>query len=102
VLIESSQERYSFLCLRCSRTWQWTYEVRIASDQAGNEWRMYFRGGRASSAPGVGVSCPACGGLRVKFVPPSPLLLASVPTREDRRTDQAETGGDQAGASVGS
>jgi DNA-directed RNA polymerase subunit RPC12/RpoP len=69
VLIESRQETYLFLCLRCSRTWRWTYEVRVASDHAGNEWRMYFRGGRAFSAP-AGVSCPACGGLRVKVLPP--------------------------------
>ena len=69
MLVSIANTTYSFLCLRCTRTWSATYEVRVAHDRAGNEWRMYFRASEALTSPEVGAVCPGCGGLRVKLLP---------------------------------
>ncbi|HEY7280523.1 MAG TPA: hypothetical protein VID47_02915 [Actinomycetota bacterium] len=69
MLVQHDHEPYSFMCLRCSRTWTDTYDVRVAHDRAGNEWRMYFLGGVARTSPEADLSCPSCGGLRVKVLP---------------------------------
>jgi len=69
--VQSTHTSYSFLCLRCGRSWSSEYDVRIARDRAGNEWRVYFHGSTPLAAPDVGVMCSACGGLRVKLLPPA-------------------------------
>lgn len=59
----------------------------MASDLDGNEWRMYFSGGMATTAPTFGLICPTCGGLRVKVLPSRPEMNdepADAPVRISR------------------
>jgi hypothetical protein len=99
VLIESNRSAYRFLCLRCGRTWPQVFDVRVARNRLGEEWRMFFRDGMAFTSPEMGAVCPYCAGLRVKLLPlPShPAEAASPFPTTPRRVagipaDQADAG----------
>lgn len=58
-------ERYRFACWRCLAVWCRQYTVRRWQDDEGTIFETYRVLGIVMPSPHSGVSCPACGGLRV-------------------------------------
>jgi len=68
--VDSWGEEYAFVCLRCGHEWRAKYEVRRYRGSGDHEWIVYCRGGQPVRPPHLDLSCPRCGGLRVKLLPP--------------------------------
>jgi hypothetical protein len=56
------------ICRRCERAWTATYEVIAYHDLDGDR-ELYKLHGAPAAPPWSGVSCPYCGGQRVKVLP---------------------------------
>jgi hypothetical protein len=77
MVLDTIRESYSFSCDRCGATWSDIFDVRSAIDYDGNEWRVFLSNGVASPCPERGMSCPTCGGFRVRLLPRRALVSAS-------------------------
>ncbi|MFF4954255.1 hypothetical protein [Streptomyces chattanoogensis] len=64
---ETVHEAYAFVCLHCGYGWEQEYEIRHATDLAGQRRIDYFVGNRRVASPLSRADCPACnrGPLRI-------------------------------------
>ncbi len=62
-------EEWRFECARCGHEWTHEYEVWHGDDGHGGDVVTWHRRGLPCTPPWSGISCPACGGLRVQLLP---------------------------------
>jgi hypothetical protein len=62
---------YRLTCRRCGREWTAAYQV-IAYHDLDGDHEAFFLHGASAAPPWSGISCPLCGGLRVRILPQRP------------------------------
>ncbi|WP_123788484.1 hypothetical protein [Phytoactinopolyspora halophila] len=72
-----TDETWAFDCRRCGHHWSIDYELQHTAGFGDEELRLWFRNGLPAMAPGAGVPCPHCGGLRVAASRPNTPLSSS-------------------------